>query len=352
MNKFFTLLVTTVLLISSYVAAEQATLIDFSQLKGEGEHNIHGPTIVDYSKQAGSAYTEADKSAMKISLAVPSWEIKLASSARTVENQTKSYVMMAQVKNDAAQFAGESVMGIRIHFPDWEVSSYATIAPPFVIPAYATIEGNTQTKPGSQFDGFGILKNVGAIKSIQMRVLGRNYPYEMFIVLENEMGEEHHISMGHLLFEGWKSLIWTNPRYNQEVRNRELKVMPLYPRSQPFIKLKGMIVRRDSNQVGGDFVGYVKDIKVIYDKATNDDRKEEVDDEAVWGILKKREEEKRNFELARLGNLQVLRALEKKKMALENEKFSPDGDDNKGTAAAAAVTPTAVPATNPQQPKP
>ncbi len=41
--------------------------------------------------------------------------------------------------------------------------------------------------------------------------------------------------------------------------------------------------------------------------------------EEVWGILAQREEERRNAELSRLGNLQVLRYLEEQKMHQEPE---------------------------------
>ena len=142
--------------------------------------------------------------------------------------------------------------------------------------------------------------------------------------------------MGHLNFDGWKALTWVNPNYQSEVRNRDIRVLALYPRSQPFIKLKGIIIHRDAAQEGGDIVTYIKDIKVIFDQAVLPGGTE-VDDEAIWGILKQREESARNFELAKLGKLQVLRALEIQKMAKES------GFDQAAAAAAPAATPAAKP---------
>lgn len=333
MKRFFTILGVALFLANSGAFAEQATLIDFSKLIGEGDAGLHAQTTIDYSRQAGSAYSAEDKAKMKISLAIPSWEIQLASSSQNVENQTNSYVRPSLVKQDAAKYGGETVMGVRIHFPEYGVNSYAVIKPPFTIPAYATLEGDQNAKAGAQFDGFGVIKNVGVIKSIQINILGRNYSNSLSLLLENEYGQEQEIFMGYLNFDGWKALQWNNPNYQTEVRNRDVKVLPLYPRSNPLLKLKGIVIHRDAAQDGGDIVSYIKDIKVIYDQAVVD-RNSDVDDEAIWGILKTREEAARNAELAKLGNLQVLRSLETKKMAKES------GFDAPAPAAAAATTAT------------
>jgi hypothetical protein len=57
----------------------------------------------------------------------------------------------------------------------------------------------------------------------------------------------------------------------------------------------------------------VKDVKIVYDKAIMDTTRD-INDEAIWGILQQRNEARRLAELKRLGNLQVLRFLEKQKM--------------------------------------
>jgi Flagellar filament outer layer protein Flaa len=340
MKRFLTILGVALFLASNGAFAEQQTLIDFSTLIGSGDQGLHAQTTIDYSRQAGSSYSAEDKAKMKISLAIPSWEVQLSSSSQTVDNQSNSMVLAAPVNKDASKYAGDTVMGVRIHFPSYAINSYAIIKPPFTIPAYQTLENSTDqnAKPGSQFDGFGVLKNVGVLKSIQINVLGRNYSNSLSLLLENDLGEEQEIFMGFLNFDGWKALTWVNPNYQTQVRNRDIKVLALYPRSEPFIKLKGIIIHRDGSQDGGDMVAYFKDIKVIFDQAVLPGSAE-VNDEAVWGILKQREESQRNFELAKLGNLQVLRALEVNKMAKET------GFDQ--TAAAAAPAAAAPAATKP-----
>ncbi len=135
-------------------------------------------------------------------------------------------VSAAQVKADATKFAGQTVMGVRIHFPTFGINSYAVVKPPFTIPAYATLSSDQKAKVGAQFDNIGILKNVGVLKSIQVNVLGRNFNNSLSLLLENENGEEQEIFMGFLNFDGWKALTWVNPNYQSEVRNRDIKILP------------------------------------------------------------------------------------------------------------------------------
>ena len=67
---------------------------------------------------------------------------------------------------------------------------------------------------------------------------------------------------------------------------------------------------------GDTFVGYFKDVKVIYDKAVlNTDR--DIADEDLWGIITTKESEKQNAEMTRFGEKQVNRFLEREKQAQE-----------------------------------
>ena len=89
-------------------------------------------------------------------------------------------------------------------------------------------------------------------------------------------------------------------------------VYPLYPKSSPYVKLGGILITRDASHEGGDFVTYVKDVKILYDRATLDPFTD-IDDEAVWGIVKTKEDERKRFESMRFGNTQVLRYIEQLK---------------------------------------
>jgi len=119
--------------------------------------------------------------------------------------------------------------------------------------------------------------------------------------------------MDYLQFDGWRTLTWNNPNYVTDVRNRQLRVFPLYPKGMPYLKLVGLVIYRDAQQEGGDLVTYFRDITITYDKAILDTTRD-INDESIWGILKQRQEARRLAELKRLGNIQVLRFLEQQKM--------------------------------------
>jgi hypothetical protein len=324
------------LLVASVGFADRSVLIDFSELLPDvtvgaaTEANEHEATMIDFSEVAGASYDEEIKKRMKTSLAIENWYVKLASSARTVANQALSYTKEAQLKPTAKPFDGEEmagkfVMGVRIHFPLPNFNSYAIITPPFEIPAYQVatqLQGDTLVEvegdEGTKFDQYGVVKNVGVLKSVEATVYGSNFPNGFGLILKDQDEKEMTIYLDHLQFDGWRKLVWNNPNYITEVRNREIRKFPLYPKSEPFIKLIGLILYRDSMQEGGDIVTYVKDIEITYDLALLETQRD-INDEAIWGILTARQEARKRAELRRVGDMQVLRSLEKEKMHKEEE---------------------------------
>lgn len=331
------LFVLVFLLVLGFVVADEAVLIDFALLGGDypADNPVHNErTLVDYSIAAGSSFTEEEKAEMRISLAINSWEVDLASSSRNVTTISDSIVRSAQVREGAAQYEGQTVMGVRVRFPTDPFNSWALIRPPFEIPAFADLEevqddGSLSTPQeeqgrGRKFDNYGVVKNVGVLRSVSMNVHGLNFPHGISVVLQDENNNQHEIFMGYLNFDGWRTLEWRNPNYITEVRNREIRAMPLYPNLSPLRKLIGIRIYRDAAQVGGDFISYVKDITLTYDRAVLQ-LERDIDDEAVWGILQTREQARRDAELRRLGNIQVLRYLEQRKMHDPDAEPAVDG---------------------------
>jgi hypothetical protein len=311
---------------------EPQVLLDFNDLKadatkqGEEKPSENQATIVDYRSQAGAGIPEKDIELLKTSLAIGNWEVHLSSSSEYRENIIYTYAKEAATVGDAADFEGEdmknkTVLAVRVHFPEPSFNSYAIVKPPFEIPAYMDKDGDENKGKGDKFDNRGILKNVGPIKEIQMVVSGRNFPHGIGLIFRTQDGEERTVFMGYLNYTGWRRLKWENPNYVTDVRNRKLQSLPLYPKGEPFIKFIGIIVYRDASHTGGDFVFYVKDVKVKYDLAW-EALQMDINDEQVWGIMQKREEARRKAEIRRLGNLHILRYLEKKKMYKEEAESS------------------------------
>ncbi|MDR1839266.1 MAG: flagellar filament outer layer protein FlaA [Treponema sp.] len=341
------LILVVIAMLAGPVFAEEGVLIDFSVLTADihvrvseddtsGQLNQNRQTMMDFSHVAGGSFTTQQKAVMKTSLAIENWEIVLASSSRTVGNITQSYTREAPSK----QYG--TVMGVRVRFPIEPFNSWAIIKPPFDIPAFepsanigddgtiSTIEGNDGITGRSRFEAqesgdpaYGVIKNVGVIKSVAVNVYGLNFPHGLSTILIDSQGNQKSVFMGYLQFDGWGELIWNNPAYVQEVRNRDIRLYPLYPASTPFVKFGGFLVQRDAAKEGGDFITYFKDVRLIYDLAVLDTDRD-IDDEALWHIILDRETARKVWEMERFGQTQVLRYLESRKQATELPFDSPD----------------------------
>lgn len=339
MKQILILVVITMLAVPLF--ANEGVLIDFSLLAaditiGDGDRpNQNQRTLMDFSHVAGSGFSERHRDVMRTSLAIENWEVTLASSARTVTNMANSFTREAR----SNRFG--TVMGVRVHFPVEPHNSWAMIRPPFEIPAFENttvdadgtitpIQGDGFTTVRSRFEAqedgepaFGVIKNVGVIREINVRYYGLNFPHGLSILLIDGQGNESRHFMGHMRQDGWQSVTWRNPAYLQEVRNRDLRIMPLYPFSTPFIKFGGFLIQRDAAHIGGDFITYFKDVSVIFDRAVLEQDRD-IDDEAVWGIIQTREEARKVWEMQRFGHNQVLRYLEQQRQATQLPFGHPD----------------------------
>jgi hypothetical protein len=340
--KKMLIFVAIVSLVAGSLLAEEGILVDFSKLVAD----IHVPvgpddqsdtpnhnraTMMDFSRvRFGGSFTEEQRKVMKTSLAITNWEVLLASSSRTVTNMVLSYTREASSKQWG------TVMGVRIHFPLESFNSWAIIKPPFEIPAFepqanvgddGSIEesedgGDGIVGPSRFEDGYGLIKNVGTIKSIAVNVYGLNFPHGLStLIIDGISGVQKSMFLGYLNFDGWGELRWDNPAYVKEVRNRDLRLYPLYPTSTPFIKFAGFEIKRDAAKDGGDFITYFKDVKVIYDKAVLDTERD-IEDEALWSIIRDRENARKSWEMERFGHNQILRYLDSQKQASETD-FTP-----------------------------
>ncbi|MDR2182494.1 MAG: flagellar filament outer layer protein FlaA, partial [Treponema sp.] len=206
MKRIFILL-TIALLAAGGLFAEESVLIDFTKLGAdiipdpstpEGEDPVmtqNRATIMDYGAVSGGSFTDEQKRIMKTSLAIRNWTVLLASSSRTVNREVLTYAEEAQSK----QYG--TVLGVRINFPVEPWNSWALIKPPFDIPAYepaGTIDddgnvtsGDTNVMALSRFEGpdedgdgksdygLGVVKNVGTIKAVSVRVYGLQFPHSL-----------------------------------------------------------------------------------------------------------------------------------------------------------------------------
>jgi hypothetical protein len=168
---------------------------------------------------------------------------------------------------------------------------------------------------------YGVVKNVGTIKSVAVNVYGLQFPHALSVILIDNNGTEKIYHVDYLQYDGWAELQWNNPAYISQVRNRELRLAPLYPTATPFVKFGGFLIKRDGDKEGGDFICYFRDVKIIYDKAVLDTDRD-IDDEGLWHIITDRETAKKKWEMSRFGQTQILRYLDQQKQATEST-FTP-----------------------------
>lgn len=358
MKRTFLLFTAVLLLVGAFSFADEATIIDFTLMDADiiaddnGNPTQNSRTVMDFSVTAGATFTDEQKSLMRTSLALPNWEVVLNSSAQNVNSLALSQVKSAPVKDSATvPFAGQNIMGVRIEFPTWASNANAKIVPAFEIPAYEPLstadENGDRQEPTDEEkasgktlfeDGYGVVKNVGTIKSLAVTTMGMNFPHKLYVLLKDTDGVERRYLMGTLGFDGWKELTWMNPAYISEIRNREIRVYPIYPRGLPYVKFTGFEIARDAMHDGDTFIGYFKDVKVIYDKALlTTDR--DIADEDLWGIITEKEALKQSAEMERFGEKQVNRFLEQEKQAQESSftssLVSDDGSTDSSSTASA-----------------
>ena len=352
MKKTFVFLAMAFLMLSA-VVAEEAIVIDFALLNADiiadkaGNPTQNRRTVMDFGVVAGASYTAEQKALMRTSLAIGEWEVVLNSSSKNPTTVSLSRTAESKVSDEARNFKGQIVMGVRINFPEWMNNASAEVRPGFYIPAYEVMaevsdEGVVQepteeqkASAQSRFEGgYGVVRNVGVVKSIAVNTYGMNFPHGLYVLVRNERNEVKRYFMGYLLFDGWREMVWTNPSYIAQVKNREVRLYPAYPTALPFVAFDGFVITRDGSHDGGDFVGYFKDVKMIYDKAVLNTVRDFAD-ENIWGIQTKRNAERKAIEVRRFGHIQVFRYLEKEKMATETGFTPSEGAENAGAGQGA-----------------
>lgn len=249
--------------------AYKQVLIDFTKLGKETNDQL----AMSYGNDLSLTLPEDEAQNLPtINYAIDNWVVTPNSSIRTVEVFRESRV--EGVTAQAGKYEGQMVLGVKIQFPDYNFDMFVDIAPPFL--------PNTKNVA---FLNNGYLDNVGSVKSAYMTVYGLYQPEKIYLITEDTDGLEYQYAFGSLDFIGWRELEWINPAYIQDVRDRESDTRPLYPRASVQRRFKNIKVQRSAVDGTTDFVTYIKDIAVTYDKSVNDDLFNDFANEETWKIL-------------------------------------------------------------------
>ena len=278
MKRSFIVVAALLLLVGGFSAAEESVLIDFNLLSADiieetdAEGNSTGNmlenrrTVMDFSTVAGASFTETQKSLMKTSLAHGNWEVVLNSSAQNPDAMSVSYAREAPVSQNATNFAGEHLIGVRVHFPTWNNNANAVIQPPFDIPAYeayAQVSDDGVVQEPTEEDreagitrfeeGYGVVKNVSVIKSIAVNAYGLNFPHGLYVLLKDQNNVTSRYFMGYLNFDGWRNVVVNIP--SSMVQHSRLRSGP------ETLAFVGFRISSDPNEFVDDFVVYFDELK-------------------------------------------------------------------------------------------
>jgi len=279
------------------------------------------------------------------------WQVQLNSSANTYGNRRWSYAKKVNLKSGKEfkgpetesgkplRGTGNTVLGVRIHFPDYDHNAYAKIAPPYEVRAYDKDGQVVSRKDTGKF--IGVIDNVGQIKKISLDVSGRNFKNGVAIRLRDQFDEVQEYFMGYTYFANWRRLSWENPNYVTSVDHRDLFRVPLYPREVPFKKFDSIIVYRPGQETGGDFVIYFRKIDMWFDFAVPPESLADldIDDEDSWKILTKRARERKRLEELKARERIELMRQENRKIGKNSETKDVTETLKKEDAASPAVTP-------------
>jgi len=290
-------------------------------------------TLIDFN-ELGSYENHEDEQFKMLFNA--NWRAALNSSADFLVNRKATYCANAPVKGtitEKNEFKGGTgdgyVLGIRVNFPQSDYNAFAKVTPMFEIESYAGEDGN-------KFLNKGLLKNTGTLKTIRVYVKGKNFPHAMYINIKDESEKVTAYFLGYLNFEGWGTRSWENPNYLENVRDRRIVRVPLYPRVEPLSKLDSFTFFRDSAALPGDFIAYIGWTKIEYDKSIIE-TEEDIDDEKIWKIRTDASDLKAKSEKERLERVFELENLEKAKMnKLQGEAKPAEAKPAEGAAPAAA----------------
>ncbi|MBN1898759.1 MAG: hypothetical protein JW827_08280 [Spirochaetes bacterium] len=222
-------------------------------------------------------------------ISIDKWTIKLSGYSDTPKGRSLSDLKLVNVDSSKIKNGKtfNKCLGIRVNFEYSHGNDWAEIAPVYPISVFYMKEGQ------------GVVRNVGPIKSVSIWVSGRNYKNSIEVRMIDNHGKYKSINFGHLFFKGWRKLSWDNPNYIKELKKRDIEKPHLYPQYEPYLKFESLVLYKSPQEIGGDFIAYVKDIEIEYEPAILE-YESAVNDEAEWHILETEAKQSKDAEDKRL----------------------------------------------------
>lgn len=255
-------------------------------------------------------------------MGLDNWIVSFNSSSNIITNKKYSYSKKVTTKK------GETVLGVRVRFPQHRYYSHAFIRPPYEIMEY--------NKDGKLVNiNNGVVDNVYIVKEVGVEVSGRNYPNRLMLRLKDQNDNYKTFFMGYLNFVGWRRLVWKNANYVASVDHRNVFKPLLYPNKEPYYKFDSFVITRSEDGPRGDFVVYFKKVDINYDMYNVQKDELTIEDENEWGIRKHEALVKEAYLRKKHADERTLRQIELSRMGKnarkpgqENKEAEKEADNN------------------------
>lgn len=296
LQLFVRILLAVLLLVvlQGYAMAIEEIMLDFSLLTPNVPSNnpIHDDASLLrfrdlYRTPTGISLSAEESNSVQLSLAIPHWTFSFNSSAASPLRVSSSDLRHVAVSNDATNFAGQNVLGMRFNFEAGDSFSWVLIQPPYIIPR---VPQELISGTAIDFSQRGVIENVRQVQSISVEVYGLNYPHRLSILFEDTDGVVKERFVGYLEFSGWRTLTWENLSYTPPVLDSDGQTVEitdtrvLYPHNLSSVAFRGLRIWKNGSQPVGDFVGYVKEIRMNYDPLPTSEI--DFDHERLWQVHK------------------------------------------------------------------
>jgi Flagellar filament outer layer protein Flaa len=304
----------------------EAVLLDFNNLDNT---SLNFSGVIE-----GKGYPEELLKEMVVSLEPTRWIIRVNNSSWLNDARDKTYLFPLK---SSQNYPNQTVLGIRIYFPERHASSYATLVPPFEIPSYYDDPKNPTGK-GDMFLNKGIVRNVGVLRKLSVLALGNNFRYSIYVKIKDHRGEIRDLFIGYLDYTGWKVKSWLNPHLEEDLKSRDVKkkYSPLYPDEYPYVKLLGFRIQRTDPEVTGNFVTMIKEVTLEYDEAIIPTGKTEDKQEEIFGIYKEELMNRAKLEMRNVDR-RIFMEWEERQKQHKDDSTLPRVDQQKVNNAAAAT---------------
>lgn len=273
MKRILSLVLIFTVLVAIGMMAQDTTTAPAATSSGNDDSLLQEKTLIDFAN--------LDSADVSPEIEFNKWRIVLSGLSDNSTSRILSDLRITEVNSGDLQkdqitdeeFSFSRSLGVRINFAKGYNNDWAQI----------------QTEnPISEFrvqseEGEGVLRNVGPVEEISVLVRGMNYMHSLEVRMKDQDGRYRNVNFGGLYFNGWRRLAWKNPDYIADKRKRDIVKVHLYPAEKPMLKFDSLVLYKSPNEKGGDFVCYIKEIKVKYEPFFTRDV-DEIDHEGLWGI--------------------------------------------------------------------